>query len=411
MALDRFYGSNSSRRKKMNSSRRRKMNCSAPNTTRDRRLGLYEQIGHPTDDRGRMKRLQDVYGLTSREARLWMTVEDNLDNDYGTRAWIDLEDSLIDRGASLYDMADLGAASGIYPATFDNIDVFRRRGYGKSPEEVNAWREEHGYYTGDPDDDDAYAEWLRENRGIDLPPMNSSKRRKMNCSADVDYLNPLPQYYDAMSVEEAADEFGIDLEDMYADSEALERANYGSIVGYLRAKPEYAEVLGNDGYDYLTLISDNGDIIAGQDSGGQGRPVSFYDVSEETIKDCLEAYGYEEEDFDSARRVNASRRRKMNCSATIYTEALSPKEMDMIKDIFRKNDISIESTSNSTGEDDGVVFREYLVRTGDTNSLHLGYLQDDLRMLEESHDIGYWDEENENGFYAKDYHFFHYPDK
>lgn len=211
--------------------------------------------------------------------------------------------------------------------------------------------------------------------------MNSSRRRKMNASKD--HLNPLPEYYDAMSIEEAADEFGIDLDDMYADSRELERANYGSIVGYLKVKPEYEEALGNDGYDYLTLISDGNNIIAGQDSGGQGRPVSFYEVSEEDIEESLEAYGYGEEDFDSSKRVNASKkrtssRRKMNSSTKrrkMNAGCHSKRKMNASDDDYAGEDAEFVDDVESIVVDDAgneiVVDEMLVVQNPETNEISL----------------------------------------
>lgn len=95
----------------------------------------------------------------------------------------------------------------------------------------------------------------------------------------------------------------------------------------------------------------------------------------------------------------------------VSTAHLSEEERSRIRKIFERNDVPIEDSYDGVAEDEGVVYHEYVISSGNTNATHLGYLQDDLRDLEKSDDIGYWDEPNESGFYAKHYHFYHYPEE
>ena len=50
-----------------------------------------------------------------------------------------------------------------------------------------------------------------------------------------------------------------------------------------------------------------------------------------------------------------------------------------------------------------------MISTDNMNSLQLGNLKDDLRELKDL-GIGYESDSNENGFYAKDFYFYHYAD-
>lgn len=176
----------------------------------------------------------------------------------------------------------------------------------------------------------------------DVNSLNSSRRRKMNAARNSE--NPLPKYYTFMTVEQAAKEFSVPLSDLTEDAADVEAAGYGTIIGYLKAKSEYAESLSYDGYDYLIVLDDNGDIYAGQHTGGGGRPVSVYDVSEETIEDCLAEYeDYEDdEDFNSSRRKTSSSRRKLNCA----WDRMDPEE---IVDYF-VNDMGVMDEDEAWGE-------------------------------------------------------------
>lgn len=51
-----------------------------------------------------------------------------------------------------------------------------------------------------------------------------------------------------------------------------------------------------------------------------------------------------------------------------------------------------------------------MISTDNVNAVQLGNLKDDLSELEDQFDIGYESNSNENGFYAKDFYFYHYAD-
>lgn len=61
-------------------------------------------------------------------------------------------------------------------------------------------------------------------------------------------------------------------------------------------------------------------------------------------------------------------------------------------------------------EEDGVRFNQFNVSTNNTNEFILGQLLKDLHKFEDTYDIGCSNERNDYGFYAKDYHFYHYLD-
>lgn len=92
------------------------------------------------------------------------------------------------------------------------------------------------------------------------------------------------------------------------------------------------------------------------------------------------------------------------------TDPLSEQEKQTILDMFNSNSQTVLSTYNSSSEDDGILFNEFNVECDNTNDLHLGYLLDELRNLEQWN-IGFDSIENGNGFYGKTYIFFHYPDE
>lgn len=111
------------------------------------------------------------------------------------------------------------------------------------------------------------------------------------------------------------------------------------------------------------------------------------------------------------RSMNASRRRKMNCAATAYTEALSPKEEDMIKDTFERYGVDIETTTDATNSDDGILYEEYVVSIHNPDRKAYNRLMEALNKLEDRYDIGYWnDYRSDSGDIRDDIHFFHYPE-
>lgn len=91
------------------------------------------------------------------------------------------------------------------------------------------------------------------------------------------------------------------------------------------------------------------------------------------------------------------------------TDNLTQTEINFIRKIFNRNDVDIVSEEDTQDTYDGVIYNEYIISTDNMNALQLGNLKDDLRELEDL-GIGYESDSNENGFYAKDFYFYHYAD-
>ena len=91
------------------------------------------------------------------------------------------------------------------------------------------------------------------------------------------------------------------------------------------------------------------------------------------------------------------------------TDNLTQTEINFIRKIFNRNDVDIVSEEDTQDTYDGVIYNEYMISTDYMNALQLGNLKDDLRELEDL-GIGYESDSNENGFYGKDFYFYHYAD-
>ena len=91
------------------------------------------------------------------------------------------------------------------------------------------------------------------------------------------------------------------------------------------------------------------------------------------------------------------------------TDNLTQTEINFIRKIFNRNDVDIVSEEDAQDTYDGVIYNEYMISTDNMNALQLGNLKDDLRELEDL-GIGYESDSNENGFYGKDFYFYHYAD-
>lgn len=92
------------------------------------------------------------------------------------------------------------------------------------------------------------------------------------------------------------------------------------------------------------------------------------------------------------------------------TDYLTQIEINFIRKIFNRNDVNIVSEEYIQDTYHDVIYSEYKISTDDMNAIQLGNLKDDLIELEDQFDIGYESESNENGFYAKDFYFYHYAD-
>lgn len=103
---------------------------------------------------------------------------------------------------------------------------------------------------------------------------------------------------------------------------------------------------------------------------------------------------------------------KLLITENIYkeTDNLTQTEINFIRKIFNRNGVDIVSEEDTQDTYDGVIYNEYMISTDNVNAVQLGNLKDDLSELEDQFDIGYESNSNENGFYAKDFYFYHYAD-
>lgn len=92
------------------------------------------------------------------------------------------------------------------------------------------------------------------------------------------------------------------------------------------------------------------------------------------------------------------------------TDYLTQIEINFIRKIFNRNDVNIVSEEYIQDTYHDVIYDEYKISTDDMNAIQLGNLKDAFRELEDQFDIGYESDSNENGFYAKDFYFYHYAD-
>lgn len=88
---------------------------------------------------------------------------------------------------------------------------------------------------------------------------------------------------------------------------------------------------------------------------------------------------------------------------------LLKRKLILLEKIFNTNGVDIVSEEDTQDTYDGVIYNEYMISTDNMNALQLGNLKDDLRELEDL-GIGYESDSNENGFYGKDFYFYHYAD-
>lgn len=109
----------------------------------------------------------------------------------------------------------------------------------------------------------------------------------------------------------------------------------------------------------------------------------------------------------TVRRLNSQR-----LNANIESEDISPEEKDAILNIFKRNNVGILDSYFDVTEDetDDCTYNVFVVSTENMNATVLGYLQSDLRELEDDFDIGFNENDGDNGFYSKRYEFYHYID-
>lgn len=92
------------------------------------------------------------------------------------------------------------------------------------------------------------------------------------------------------------------------------------------------------------------------------------------------------------------------------TDYLTQIEINFIRKIFNRNDVNIVSEEYIQDTYHDVIYDEYKISTDNMNAIQLGNLKDDLSKLEDQFDIVYESDSNENGFYGKDFYFYHITD-
>lgn len=93
------------------------------------------------------------------------------------------------------------------------------------------------------------------------------------------------KYYDRITEQEAAEAQGFDSVEEFRENDYMDEAaeNYGiKRVAFLKAKPKYFDVLDNDGYAFVDLVSDGKKEFVGFYAGGR-----LYDIEDE-IKQIVE---------------------------------------------------------------------------------------------------------------------------
>ena len=92
------------------------------------------------------------------------------------------------------------------------------------------------------------------------------------------------------------------------------------------------------------------------------------------------------------------------------TQYINDEEQEYILSLFGQCDIDVVDTYEDNSYQDGISYKEFVVQTDNTNQMRLSDLMTYLRELDEENGIGNYRESNDNGFYAYDYHFYHYFD-
>jgi hypothetical protein len=198
-----------------------------------------------------------------------------------------------------------------------------------------------------------------ENWGEDIyssrKRMNSSRRKKLNSSSDID--NPMyAEYYDKVAtIEQAAKRLAADdgmteadtvdsLTDMVAETEGN---NYGKVVGFLVPKPKYYGVLDENNLSILFVL-DNGDI--GRQFGRR-----FYGVDKELTELVdMELLNSSRRKLKSSRKpAQKGIRKKLNSSAADGFEKYFDKVTDQELADYYGIDVKDITDTNADIEADG----------------------------------------------------------
>ena len=154
---------------------------------------------------------------------------------------------------------------------------------------------------------------MRNNLRRTKASMLAASRRKLNAGAKL--ANGYSKYYrfvpineidndsDASEIWGSAAEFRNEIADHYRD--------VGSFIGVAIAKPEYYDVLSDEGAEYSEVLSD-GTLVQcmggdGATAGHWGNPLSISDIRDIVGDDSL----------NSRRRTNCSRNRRLNAGASL----------------------------------------------------------------------------------------------
>ena len=125
-----------------------------------------------------------------------------------------------------------------------------------------------------------------------------------------------------------------------------------------------------------------------------------------------EGWDEEESMLSSVDSSKSSKPRVLNSSVNkAASDKLTKEERRIILDIFKKENTEVVRTYDAQDTDDeGNVLNLFVVEAENSNATYVGYLQSKLNELEDTYDIGFEVEANDNGFYGKDYQFYHYVD-
>lgn len=185
--------------------------------------------------------------------------------------------------------------------------------------------------------------------------LNSSRRKKLNSSSDID--NPMyAEYYDKVAtIEQAAKRLAADggmteadtvgsLTDMVAETEGN---NYGKVVGFLVPKPKYYDVLDENNLSILFVL-DNGDI--GRQFGRR-----FYGVDKELTELVdMELLNSSRRKLKSSRKsARRGTRKKLNSSAAGGFEKYFDKVTDQELADYYGIDVKDITDTNADIEADG----------------------------------------------------------
>lgn len=143
-------------------------------------------------------------------------------------------------------------------------------------------------------------------------------------------------------------------------------------------------------------------------------PVTYSDAGLHiAASDLIEKW----EDWDGEESMSASVNssksgNSLNSSVNNSTSGkITKEECRVILDIFKKENTKVAGTYTVQDTDtEGNILNLFVVEAENSNATYVGYLQSKLNELEDTYNIGFEVEANDNGFYGKDYKFYHFVD-